>query len=150
MSFTAFGTRATLLTGAVLLTSGAASAQPAADYDIVIRGGRVLDGAGNPWVNADVAIKDGRVAAVGTVKARGKREIDARGRYVAPGFIDMMDQSGRVLPVNGAAENKLRQGVTTVISGEGGTPVDAAEIPAYFSKLETQGIGVNFGTYYSS
>lgn len=150
MSFTAFGTRATLLTGAVLLTSGAASAQPAADYDIVIRGGRVLDGAGNPWVNADVAIKDGRVAAVGTVKARGKREIDARGRYVAPGFIDMMDQSGRVLPVNGVAENKLRQGVTTVISGEGGTPVDAAEIPAYFSKLETQGIGVNFGTYYSS
>ncbi len=149
MRFTSFGTRAAFLAGAMLIVP-AASAQPAAEYDIVIRGGRVLDGAGNPWVNADVAIKDGRVAAVGTLKARGKREIDARGRYVAPGFIDMMDQSGRVLLVNGAAENKLRQGVTTVLSGEGGTPVDAAEIPAYFSKLETQGIGVNFGTYYAT
>jgi N-acyl-D-amino-acid deacylase len=134
------------LIAAVLLVSN--SAPP--DYDIVIRGGRVLDGAGNPWVKADVALKDGRVVRIGTVPGRGKTEIDATGRYVSPGFIDMMDQSGRVLLENGAAENKLRMGVTTVIAGEGGTPVEAAKIPDYFRQLETQGISVNFGTYYSS
>ena len=123
---------------------------PAPEYDIVIRGGRVLDGAGSPWVRADVAVKDGRVVRIGQVSGRGTKEIDARDRYVSPGFIDMMDQSGGVLLKNGAAENKLRMGVTTVIAGEGGTPVPAAEIPAYFGKLEQQGISVNFGTYYSA
>jgi N-acyl-D-amino-acid deacylase len=136
-----------LACAATLLLSNAA---PGPEYDIVIRGGHVLDGAGNPWVGADVAVKDGRIVKVGTVAGKGATEIDARGRYVAPGFIDMMDQSGRALLENGAAENKIRQGVTTVIAGEGGTPVDAAEIPGYFQKLETQGIAINFGTYYSS
>ena len=70
------------------------------DYDLVIRGGRVLDGAGNPWVSADVAVKDGRIVKVGPVKGKGAKEIDAKGRYVAPGFIDMMDQSGEVLLEN--------------------------------------------------
>jgi len=140
--------RRTLMLGctAALLAGNA----PAPEYDIVIRGGHVLDGAGNPWVDADVGIKDGRVAKVGVIAARGKREIDARNKYVAPGFIDMMDQSGEVLLENGTAENKLRQGVTSVIAGEGGTPVEAAKIPSYFKQLETQGIGVNFGTYYAS
>ncbi|MEG3144275.1 amidohydrolase family protein [Sphingomonas sp. RT2P30] len=126
------------------------SNSPAPDYDIVIRGGRVLDGAGNPWVRADVAIKDGRIVKVGRVAGRGAREIDAHDRYVTPGFIDMMDQSGAVLLRNGAAENKLREGVTTVIAGEGGTPVPAAGIRAYFDQLEQQGIAVNFGTYYAA
>lgn len=128
----------------------AAAPVPAAEYDVVIRGGRVLDGGGNPWVRADVAVKDGRIVRVGSVAGKGKREIDATGRYVAPGFIDMMDQSGRVLLESGAAENKLRMGVTTAIGGEGGTPVDAAKIGDYFKQLETQGIAINFGTYYSS
>jgi len=123
---------------------------PAPDYDIVIRNGRVLDGAGNPWVGADVAVKDGRVVRVGQIAGRGAKEIDATGRYVSPGFIDMMDQSGRVLLKSGAAENKLRMGVTTVIAGEGGTPVPAADIPNYFRQLEQQGIAINFGTYYSA
>ena len=123
---------------------------PAPDYDIVIRNGRVLDGAGNPWVSADVAVSDGRVVRVGRIAGRGAKEIDATGRYVAPGFIDMMDQSGRVLLKNGAAENKLRMGVTTVIAGEGGPPAAAAEIPDHFSTLEQQGISVNYGTYYSA
>jgi N-acyl-D-amino-acid deacylase len=127
-----------------------AACQAAPVHDIVIRNGRVLDGAGNPWVRADVAIDDGRIAELGTVPARGEREIDAAGRYVAPGFIDMMDQSGHVLLENGAAVNKLMMGVTTVIAGEGGTPVEAGEIGAYFVRLEEQGIGVNFGTYYSA
>jgi len=118
-------------------------------YDIVIRNGRVLDGAGNPWISADVAIKDGRIVKVGTVAGKGAREIDARNRYVTPGFIDMMDSSGTVFLKSGAAENKLRQGVTTLISGEGGPPVPAEQITAYFDQLEKQGIAVNFGTYYS-
>ena len=123
---------------------------PAPEYDIVIRGGRVLDGAGNPWVRADVAVKDGKVVRIGQIPGHGTKEIDAKGRYVSPGFIDMMDQSGRVLLKSGAAENKLRMGVTTVIAGEGGPPAAAAEIPAYFQTLEKQGISVNYGTYYSS
>lgn len=123
--------------------------ESAPEYDIVIRGGRVLDGAGNPWVSADVAIKDGRIARIGKVAGRGRQEVDARGRYVSPGWIDMMDQSGRVLRTNGIAENKLRTGVTTLIAGEGGTPVPADQVAAYFKELETKGIAVNFGTYYS-
>jgi N-acyl-D-amino-acid deacylase len=120
------------------------------DYDIVIRNGHVLDGAGNPWVKADVAIKDGRFVKIGRVTGQGEQEIDATGLYVSPGWIDMMDQSGRVLLKNGLAENKLLMGVTTVISGEGGTPVPAEEIGIYFDRLEAQGISLNFGTYYQA
>lgn len=135
---------------AALLFFGCAQAAEPASYDIVIRNGRVLDGAGNPWVRADVAIADGRFAKIGRVEGRGKREIDAQGDYVSPGWIDMMDQSGAVLLKNGLAENKLREGVTTAIAGEGGTPVPAAQIDDYFNRLQSQGISLNFGTYYSS
>ncbi|MCA1590466.1 MAG: D-aminoacylase [Acidobacteria bacterium] len=118
-------------------------------YDIVIRNGRVLDGAGNPWLAADVAITDGRFVRVGKILGKGKREIDARGRYVSPGWIDVMDQSGSVLRQNGLAENKLLMGVTSAIGGEGGTPVAADKIPGYFAELEKSGISINFGTYFS-
>ena len=121
-----------------------------AEYDVVIRNGRVLDGMGNPWILADVAIRDGKFVRIGRVTGRGAREIDARGLYVSPGWIDMMDQSGGVLPVNGLAENKIRQGVTTAVGGEGGFPVSASGIGAYFAQLERQGISINFGNYYSA
>jgi len=121
----------------------------AADHDIVIRGGRVLDGMGNPWILADVAIRDGRIARIGRVPGVGRTDIDARGRYVSPGWIDMMDQSGGVLPKNGLAANKLRMGVTSAIGGEGGTPVPAAQVAEYFAGLERSGISLNFGSYYS-
>ena len=138
-------------------TSARVSARPAAapaptaatEYDLVIRNGRVLDGAGNPWILADVAIANGRFAKIGRIEARGRTEIDASGKYVSPGWIDVMDQSGSVLPRNGLAENKLRQGVTTAIGGEGGTPVPASRIAEYFATLEQQGISINFGTYFS-
>jgi N-acyl-D-aspartate/D-glutamate deacylase len=118
-------------------------------YDVVIRNGCVLDGKGNPTVFADVAIKDGRFAKIGKITARGRTEIDAAGKYVSPGWIDMMDQSGGVLPRNGLAENKLREGVTTAIGGEGGTPVPAGRVAEYFATLERQGISINFGSYFS-
>ena len=136
----------------LLACSPAPSLAPApavAGYDVVIRGGRVLDGAGNPWILADVAVRDGRFAKIGVVPERGRTEIDARGKYVSPGWIDMMDQSGSVLRRNGLAENKLLMGVTTAIGGEGGTPVPTRDIPAYFQQLTQQGISINFGTYFS-
>jgi N-acyl-D-aspartate/D-glutamate deacylase len=142
--------RVAIVAGLVLTALVAAhpSAQ-APEYDVVIRHGRVLDGMGNPWILADVAIAGGHVVRVGRVTGTGRREIDATGRYVSPGWIDMMDQSGGALPVNGQAENKLRMGVTTAIGGEGGTPVPAEGIAEYFATLERQGISINFGTYYS-
>ena len=79
----------------------------------------------------------------------GKREIGAAGDYVSPGWIDMMDQSEEVLLKNGLADNKLHEGVTTAIAGEGGTPVPAEKIKEYFVQLERQGISLNFGSYYS-
>ncbi|HEY2548394.1 MAG TPA: D-aminoacylase [Candidatus Acidoferrum sp.] len=119
------------------------------DYDVVIRGGRVLDGAGNPCIFADVAIKDGRFVKIGKIAGHGRTEIDAHGRYVSPGWIDMMDQSGPPLLKNGLAENKLMEGVTSAIGGEGGTPVPAEQIRDYWATLEKNGISLNFGSYFS-
>ncbi len=120
------------------------------EYDVVIRNGRVLDGAGNPWISADIAILNGRIARIGSIKGSGNTEIDAANRYVSPGWIDMMDQSGEVLLKNGLAENKLKMGVTTAIGGEGGAPVPASELPNYFAVLREKGISMNFGTYYGA
>jgi len=145
-----YGTSALLLS--LLLLSELqpfVAAQTPAEYDIVIRNGRVLDGAGNPWILADVAIKDGKFARIGRVEGKGKQEIDATGRYVSPGWIDVMDQSGSVLRQNGLAQTKLMQGVTTAIGGEGGTPVPVEKISDYFAELERKGISINFGTYFS-
>jgi N-acyl-D-amino-acid deacylase len=137
-----------------LRNSSASSTQPRlvdeTIYDLVIRNGRVLDGQGNPWVRADIAIKDGKFARIGWVVGRGKREIDARDDYVSPGWIDMMDQSGGILLKNGLAENKVRCGVTTAIAGEAGMPVPSAKIAEYFRELERQGISLNFGSYYAA
>ena len=138
-----------VLSCAALLSAVPAAAEDFA-YDIVIRNGRLLDGLGNPWLRANIAIKDGRIASIGRCEGRGRREIDAHDHYVSPGWIDLMDQSGEVLLRNGLAENKLLQGVTSAIAGEGGTPVPADQIDAYFRELETKGISLNFGTYYSS
>ncbi|MGE0440603.1 MAG: amidohydrolase family protein [Gemmatimonadales bacterium] len=135
-----------LVAAAVVLLP--ASARPQG-YDLVIRNGRVLDGMGNPWIRADVGIRNGRIARIGAIAERGTREIDATGRYVSPGWIDMMDQSGGVLPRNPLAQNKVLQGVTTSIGGEGGFPVPASGIGQYFATLERQGISMNFGSYYS-
>src|SRR5262249_36620600 len=92
-----------ILCGSSLRQTSAQDSQPG--YDLVIRNGRVFDGAGNPWILADVAISNGHFVRVGRIEGKGRREIDAKGKYVSPGWIDMMDQSGHVLPLNGLAEN---------------------------------------------
>ncbi|HKR33389.1 MAG TPA: amidohydrolase family protein [Steroidobacteraceae bacterium] len=138
-----------ILSSAALVSAAPAAAEEFA-YDVVIRNGRLLDGLGNPWLRGCIAIKDGRIASIGRCDGRGRREIDAHDHYVSPGWIDLMDQSGEVLQRNGLAENKLLQGVTSAIAGEGGTPVPADQIDAYFRDLEAKGISLNFGTYYSS
>ena len=135
---------------AVAPTRGGAASADHFQYDVVIRNGRLLDGEGNPWIRADVAILDGRFVKIGRVPGHGRREIDVTGDYISPGWIDMMDQSGEVLRLNGLAENKLREGVTTAIAGEGGAPVPAAKLADYFTQLQRQGISLNFGTYYGA
>src|SRR5262249_36524414 len=98
----------------------AGSAQP---YDILIRSGRMIDGTGNPWMYADVGITGERISFVGRapVNAPAKRVIDAKGLIVAPGFIDMLEQSEWNLLIDKQAVSKLTQGITTGITGEGGS-----------------------------
>lgn len=113
-------------------------------YDLVIRGGRLLDGSGNPWYRADVAVSGGRIAAVGDLAgAAARRVIDATGLYVAPGFIDVHSHAGGGLtdPELAAARPQLAQGVTTVvINPDGGGSVDLA---AQRTRLLAHGLGVN-------
>lgn len=139
-----------LAISAIASTAGFAGGAESPAYDIVIRNGRVLDGNGNPWVRADVAIRNGRFVKVGVVDRRGKTEIDASGKFVSPGWIDMMDQSEETLARNGLAENKVLQGVTTLICGEAGTHKPAGQTGQYLASLAAQGISPNFGTYYAA
>ena len=101
------------------LTVGACTEPPT--FDLIIQGGRVIDGTGNPARPADVAVADGRIVEIGELSsARAERMIQADGRVLSPGFIDMMGGSSVPLlrdPAN--AESKLRQGITTMLVGEG-------------------------------
>ena len=130
----------------------AATAQPAARYDLIIRNARVLDGTGNPWFPADIAVQGGRIAAVGALpNAQAARVIDAAGKYVAPGFIDIHshadDGSGPrggfrdPDPMRRAAPNLVSQGITTVVVNQDGrSPWPVADQRA---QLEKTGIGPN-------
>src|SRR5438094_3637996 len=106
---------------AVLFGSARWSLGPAEpEYDLVIRGGRISDGTGNPWFEADVAVRADRIALIGQVRqGTSRREIQAKGLIVAPGFIDMHSHSDWVLLEDGNAQSKIRQGVTTEVIGEG-------------------------------
>ena len=145
----------------ILLLCLPLAAQP---YDVLIRGGRVVDGAGNPAVRADVAIKDGRIAQVGKLaNATAARVIDASGLVVAPGFIDMHNHSDDTILVGGNAESMIRQGVTSMIFGEGGSasPIGGkqdrtreratwSDFEGYFARVIKQGVSTNIGTYVGS
>lgn len=117
-------------------------AQP---YDLVIKNGRVVDGTGNPWVYADVAIQNGRIVQVGVVPAAdAKRTIDATGLIVAPGFIDVHTHVEGSLEVQPGAPNFIYDGVTTMITGNCGG--SSANLRTFFDTLRMQGISVNLGS----
>ena len=137
----------------------------AADYDLVIRNGRIVDGTGNPWFRGDVAIRGDRVVSVGRVTGTAEREIDASGLTVAPGFIDIHSHSDFLLLEDGQAQSKIRQGVTTEILGEGnsagpyrgklsprprtvrGKEREWATLGGYFDVVDEAGVAVNVASY---
>jgi len=138
-------------------------------FDLVIIKGHIVDGTGSPWYSGDIGIRDGRIAAIGNLSESGrKRTIDADGRVVAPGFIDMLGQSEMTILVDPRLPSKIFQGITTEVTGEGGSiaPLNDAIIEAdrpgyehykitpdwrtfrqYFARLEKQGMGINLASY---
>src|ERR1700722_3708317 len=154
---------------AAAVSSHAQSGAAPQPLDLVITHGHIIDGTGSPWYSGDVGIRDSRIAAVGNLAdAPRKRTIDAMGKVVAPGFIDMLGQSDLTIMVDPRLPSKIYQGITTEITGEGDSaaPLNDAIIRAdragydhyqitpdwhtfreYFARLEKQGIGINLGSY---
>jgi N-acyl-D-aspartate/D-glutamate deacylase len=141
---------------AFLLASARLADAQTPTYDLIIRGGRVVDGTGAPSYRADLAVLNGRISVIGrpdTTKAR--RVIDATGYQVAPGFIDMMGQSADMFTRGPAdvAINLLSQGITTINAGEGGSSAPVSPEAArtlgwstmreYFRRLEAAGSPIN-------
>ncbi|MGH9477427.1 MAG: N-acyl-D-amino-acid deacylase family protein [Terriglobales bacterium] len=151
----------------LLVAAGFALAQQAApaSLDTVITHGHIFDGPGSPWFAGDIGIRHGRIAAIGNLRAVPRRQtIDAHGLAVAPGFIDMLDQSGMSILRDPRLPSKIYQGITTVATGEGssvaprkpqpgGAPArggvrpDWTTLAAYFARLQRQGIGVNLASF---
>ncbi|MCI0350643.1 MAG: D-aminoacylase, partial [Acidobacteriales bacterium] len=152
----------------LLLATSALAQTP--QYDVLIRNGRVVDGSGNPWIYADVGILGDRIVFVGRARegVNARRTIDASGLVVAPGFIDMLGQSEMNLLIDKQAVSKITQGITTEITGEGGSiapqnertiaeqkgfldhyklTIDWTTLDGYFRRLEKQGSALNLGTY---
>src|ERR1700691_5521012 len=150
-------------------TRAQATQQDAGEYDLIIRNGHVLDGAGGPWYSADIAISNDRIVAIGKLdNAHAKKVIDATGRVVSPGFIHMLGQSEIQLLIDNRSLSKLSQGITTEITGEGGSiapqnaktvasmkpfldqyhlAIDWTTLDGYFRRLEKSGTPLNIGTY---
>ena len=141
----------------------------AGEYDVILRHGKIIDGSGNPWFPGDVAIRGDRIAAIGNLEtARARKEIDAAGLVLAPGFIDMLGQSEWSLLIDNRSLSKLSQGITSEITGEGNSiapqnektivemkseldqyklTVDWTTLDGYFHRLEKNGTPINLGTY---
>lgn len=138
-------------------------------FDVLIRNGKIIDGTGSPWYSADIGIRNSHVVAIGDLShAWAKKTIDAKGMVIAPGFIDMLGQSEMTIMVNPHLPSKIYQGITTEITGEGGSiaPLNDRIVKAdhvtyehygitpdwrtfaqYFARLEKQGIGINIASY---
>src|SRR5205814_1213932 len=146
-----------------------ASIQGSRDYDVLIKNGKILDGSGNPWVSGDIALRGNRIVAIGKLDgAHAIRAIDASGLVVSPGFIDMLGQSETSLLIDNRSLSKLSQGITSEITGEGGSiapqnaltiaavqpsldpyklKVDWSTLAEYFQRLEMKGTPLNLGTH---
>jgi N-acyl-D-amino-acid deacylase len=138
-------------------------------FDVLIKNGHILDGSGNPWYAADLGIRGDRIETIGNLsKARAAKVIDASGRVVAPGFIDVLGQSEMALLSDNRSLSKLSQGITSEITGEGNSiapqnektiaplkpfldhyhlAIDWTTLDGYFHRLETQGTPLNIGTF---
>jgi N-acyl-D-amino-acid deacylase len=138
-------------------------------FDLIITNGHIIDGTGSPWYSGDIGIREGKIVAIGNLsQAERKRSIDAHGMVVAPGFIDMLGQSEDTILVDPRLPSKIYQGITTEVTGEGGSaaPLNDAIVQAdktkyehlkitpdwrtfrqYFVRLEKQGIGINVADY---
>ena len=116
----------------------------AADYDLVLRRGRVADGTGNPARFADVAVRDGRIVAVGNVTGSAKAELDASGLVVAPGFIDVHTHADDVA-TQPLAENFVRMGVTTLVAGNCGS--STLDVARFFRRIGATNVSVNVATF---
>ena len=107
---------------AATISGGAQAVGPTAPFDIVITRGHIVDGTGSPWYSGDIGIRDGRIEAIGNLSAAArKKTIDAAGNVVAPGFIDMLGQSELTMLVDPRLPSKIYQGITTEVTGEGGS-----------------------------
>ena len=146
-----------------------ASAGQEQGYDVIIKNGHIIDGSGNPWYAADLGIRGDRIAAIGNLQGAGARQvIDAAGLVVSPGFIDMLGQSEASLLIDNRSLSKLSQGITSEITGEGGSiapqdertlgplkpflehyklTVDWSDLAGYWKRLEKAGTPLNLGTY---
>ena len=158
----ALGRRSILVAVGVAAVLGISGCDAA--YDVVLRGGTVIDGTGAPSRQADVAIRDDRIVEVGTVTGRGTTEIDVTGLMVTPGFIDMHSHSDRGRIDDGLGPSFSLQGITTEIYGETSSmgPVGGLrEGPAaadgnwrtlgeFLDYLEAKGVAANFGSYVGS
>jgi dihydroorotase/N-acyl-D-amino-acid deacylase len=157
------------LTLALLLIVSAFAFAADSPFDLVITNGHIVDGTGSPWYSGDIGIRDGHIAAIGNLStAARKRTIDAKGKVVAPGFVDMLGQSETTILVDPRLPSKIYQGITTEITGEGGSAAplndtiiandrpgyqhykvnpDWRTFRQYFSRLEKQGMGINLASY---
>ena len=155
--------------GVLALSAGAQQGAKTQAFDVMIVHGKIVDGTGSPWYASDVGIRNGRIAAIGDLTgAPARQTIDAQGKVVAPGFIDMLGQSELTILVDPHVPSKIFQGITTEITGEGNSvaPVNDAMLAAdratyehyritpdwrtlgqYFARLERQGMGINLATY---
>jgi N-acyl-D-amino-acid deacylase len=170
LKFVVTGSKSVFLSAILLFGIAPLQAQePAKSFDIVITNGQIIDGTGSPWYSGDVGIRDGKIAAIGNLSAAARsRTIDAGGKVVAPGFIDMLGQSEDTILVEPRLPSKIYQGITTEITGEGESiaPLNDAIVRAdrehydqyhiradwrtlrqYFSRIEKQGMGINLASY---